>query len=692
MALLDRVTEPADVRAMDPVQLTRLAGEIRDFLVKNVSKTGGHLGPNLGVVELTIALHRVFDYPNDVILFDTGHQTYVHKLLTGRKDFTKLRQRGGLSGYASRAESVQDVIENSHATTALSWADGIARGFELAGRDGLVVAVIGDGALTGGMAWEALNNIAEDPRRPIVIVVNDNGRSYAPTVGGFMRRIAPVRKLDNLRVDRRYEDLLDWGKNTLQKAGTPGQVVYEAIRGFRHGMKEMLFDAGIFDSLGLKYLGPVDGHDIRQLEEAFTMAKRFGGPVVVHAITVKGFGYQPAEQNKDDHFHAVGKIHPETGLPVEPSRFGWTSVFAAEMRRLAEHNPQLVGVTAAMLLPVGLGPMKEAFPERVIDVGIAEQHALTMSAGLAYAGFHPVVALYATFMNRGFDQLLMDIALHKEAVTIALDRSGVTGADGPSHNGMWDLAIATEIPGLRVAIPRDGTRLRRALREAIAYELGPTLVRYPKGPLPPDLPALRVAEGYEVLYENRASDDEIANADADAAASVEVAATAAAAADTQGRGAAPMAGTGAADTAGAGTTVMAGAAAAAVTPEPRPLLLWGMGPLAPTMLAAAQECTDIPSIVIDVPWVLPIPPSVIALAVDCAAVLTLEDGVIDGGIGAQFAQQLAAAGVTIPVRNLGISKEFLLTASRPQILAEQGMDLAGVRAAIRALSVSAGLA
>ena len=627
MSLLSTIASPADVRALRPAQLPQLASEIRAFLVENVAATGGHLGPNLGVVELTIALHRVFDYPKNLMLFDTGHQTYVHKLLTGRRDFTHLRERGGLSGYGARAESEQDVIENSHATTALSWADGIARGFQLEGRDGLVVAVIGDGALTGGMAWEALNNIAEDPNRPIVIVVNDNGRSYARTVGGIVRRIAPVRTLDKLRVDRRYEEFLHWGKRQLQKAGTPGQMAYDAIRGFRRGVKEILFDAGIFDSLGLKYIGPVDGHDIAQLEEAFNMAKRFGGPVVVHAVTIKGKGYKPAEDNKDDHFHAVGKIHPETGLPLVPSRFGWTCVFADEICKLAAADPKLVGIAAAMMMPVGLGPMQEAYPERVIDVGIAEQHAVTMAAGLSYAGFRPVVALYSTFMNRAFDQLLMDVALHRENVTIALDRAGVTGEDGASHNGMWDLAIAADIPGLQVAIPRDGEKLRELLRQAVIKD-GPAIIRYPKGSLPTPLPAIEAGESYDVLYRNGSE-------------------------------------------------------------EQKPLLLWGMGPLAATMLAAARECGDVPTIVIDVPWALPIPSAVTELAKTCAGVITLEDGVVDGGVGAQLAQSLRESGSEVTVRNFGIHKEFLATASRSEILAAQGMDTAAVTAAIRELAALA---
>lgn len=627
MDLLDAITSPADVRALQPQQLEKLASEIRAFLVQHVAQTGGHLGPNLGVVELTIAIHRIFDSPRDAILFDTGHQSYVHKILTGRKDFTHLRERRGLSGYGSRAESEHDVIENSHATTALSWAEGIAQGRKLAKQAGTVVAVIGDGALTGGMAWEALNNIAEDPTLPIVIVVNDNGRSYAPTVGGFMRRLPAVRKMDEIRMNRKYEEFLGWGKRTLKRAGMPGEFAYDALRGLKRGVKDVLFDAGIFDSLGIKYIGPIDGHDIAQLEEALTMARNYGGPVVVHAVTEKGRGYKPAELNRADHFHAVGRIHPETGLPVEPERFEWTAVFAEEMAKLARENEKLVGITAAMMLPVGLGPMHEEFPDRVFDVGIAEQHAMTMAAGLSFAGYHPVVALYATFMNRAFDQLLMDVALHGENVTIVLDRAGITGADGPSHDGMWDLALATEIPHLKVALPRDAERLRRLLREAIATP-GPTLIRYPKGSLPPDLPAIRHEDGYAVLYETSAEVE-------------------------------------------------------------RPLLLVGFGSLAATAVNAARALPDIPVIVVDPEWALPLPAELVKLASQAGGVLTVEDGIVNGGLGTELAHELGARGIDVPVRNLGICKEFLPTATRAQLLADQSMDEAGVVTALTELQAMA---
>lgn len=619
--ILDSITCPADLASLKKKELDKLAAEIRRFLVVNVAKTGGHLGPNLGVVELTIALHRVFDSPRDVLVWDTGHQAYVHKILTGRKDFDRLRHEGGLSGYPSRAESEHDVVENSHASTALSWADGISRGMQMSGKDHHVVAIIGDGAMTGGMAWEALNNIAEDPERPVVIVLNDNGRSYAPTVGGIVRRFDPVRKLDAVRVNRDYENFLDWGKRTLQDGGLPGKLTYDTLRGIKKGMKEIFFDAGIFDSLGLKYIGPVDGHDIVSLEEALRMARDFGGPVVVHAMTEKGRGYKPAEENKADRFHAVGKIHPETGLPMEPSRFGWTSIFAEEILQIARKDAAIVGVTAAMLQPVGLSLMKEEFPRRVIDVGIAEQHAVTMAAGLAKAGFHPVVALYATFLNRGFDQLLMDVALHGAPVTICLDRAGVTGDDGASHNGMWDLSMAAMIPNLAVATPRDEPRMRELLHEATATE-APTIVRYPKGSVPPELPTTRKQGSLDVLFEREANG--------------------------------------------------------------KPLVFVGIGPLAHTMVEAAEQM-DESLIVVDPRWVLPTNPDLVELVASSAGAVVLEDGLIDGGVGDELRSALARAGSDVPVRNLGVHKAFLTHASRSTILHREGMDAAAVIAAAASL-------
>lgn len=650
MTILSMVNGPRDLKVLSQHQLTTLAEEIRSFLVENVSRTGGHLGPNLGVVELTIALHRVFDSPRDTIVFDTGHQSYVHKILTGRTDFAALRQAGGLSGYPSRAESGHDVVENSHATTALSWADGIARGLQLRGiEDRRVVAVIGDGAMTGGMAWEALNNIAEDPERPVVIVLNDNGRSYAPTIGGMVRRFDPVRRLDTLRINRNYEQLMDRTKRALQDAGTPGKMAYGALHSLKKGVKDIFIDAGVFDSLGLKYIGPVDGHDMPELEEALTLARDYGGPVVVHAITEKGRGYKPAEEDEADRFHAIGAIHPETGLPIVPERFGWTSVFAEEIRKLARQNASLVGITAAMLRPVGLGLFKDEFPSRVIDVGIAEQHALTMAAGLAFSGFHPVVALYATFLNRGFDQMLMDVALHKAPVTICLDRAGITGNDGASHNGMWDLSLGAMIPGLRVAAPRDGERLRELLGEATQIE-APTLLRYPKGEVPDEIPTLHQLPQADIILDTFPPS--------------------------------PVRGVPDSDAVGGHAEATGGPTDERKFPR---IAVVSIGAVAHDVIAGARQ-SGCAVTVFDPRWVLPVRRDLAVLLASYAGVVTVEDGVIDGGVGSEIAVALAGLEANVPVEHIGVNREFIPHAPRSAILAEQGLTPEAVAQAIRRLA------
>lgn len=619
MSILSTIHSPADVSRLGEKQMEQLSEEIRDFLVGAISRTGGHLGPNLGVVELSISLHRVFDSPRDTIVFDTGHQSYVHKILTGRKDFTNLRSEGGLSGYPSRAESPHDIVENSHASTALSWAAGIARGYRMSGEDRSVVAVIGDGALTGGLAWEALNNIAEDDSLPVVIVLNDNDRSYEPTIGGMARKFdvtGVTKKLDQVRVSKDYENLLSWGKKALRASGPPGRLAYNAMRGFKRGVKDVLVDVGLFDALGLKYLGPIDGHNIGELDDALTLAKDYGGPVVVHAITEKGRGYQPALDDSADKFHAVGQIHPETGLPIVQSGFGWTAVFADEILTAATQNPAIVALTAAMLRPVGLGPMRNQFPDRVIDTGIAEQHALVKAAGLAYAGYHPVVALYATFLNRAFDQLLLDVALHDAPVTIVLDRAGVTGNDGASHNGMWDLSLAAMVPGLAVAAPRDEATLREELGEALAVADGPTMLRYPKGNIPNPITAL----------ERRGTMDIIGRHDGGTGPKVLVVSVGA----------------------------MAGEALASLT----------------------VDSVDVT--VVDPRWVLPISEELVDLADEFDAVVTIEDGLRDGGVGQQLADL-----VSVPVTVLGISRHFISHAKRDDILRRENMTGEDVVTAVR---------
>ncbi|TRW47131.1 1-deoxy-D-xylulose-5-phosphate synthase [Georgenia yuyongxinii] len=627
MSHLERIRRPADLRGLSIPELEVLTKEIRDFLVNAVSRTGGHMGPNLGVVELTVALHRVFDSPRDRIVFDTGHQAYVHKLLTGRQDFENLRRRGGLSGYPSRTESDHDVVENSHASTALSWADGIAKANQVRGFTGRsVVAVIGDGALTGGMAWEALNNIAEGQDRSVVIVVNDNGRSYAPTIGGL------ARHLDALRTAPHYEKVLDWGKRTLQRSGPPGRMAFDALHGMKKGLKDVIAPQGLFEGLGIKYVGPIDGHDIAELEVALRRAKAFGGPVIVHAITEKGRGYTPAETDVVDRFHAVGVIHPETGLPVAPSRFGWTSVFAEEIVEIGRRRSDVVALTAAMLAPVGLAPFAEEFPDRVFDVGIAEQHAVTSAAGMAFAGLHPVIALYATFLNRGYDQLLMDVALHRAGVTFVLDRSGLTGDDGASHNGMWDMALLRTVPGLRLAAPRDEATLRAELREAVAVEDAPTVVRYPKGALPEALPALGRHGSVDVLARHAGS--------------------------------------------------------------PRVLVV-GVGVMTHTAVEVATglDAQGIGATVVDPRWVLPVSADLVDLAGQHDLVVTVEDGLVTAGVGSALRDALAAAGNDVPVRSHGIPARFLEHASRGELVEEfhlRGQDIAReTAAAVAALPPSA---
>jgi len=616
VGLLEQIASPADVRRLSAQQVAELAEEIRTFLVDQVSRTGGHLGPNLGVVELTIALHRVFDSPHDTLVFDTGHQAYVHKLLTGRTDFSRLRKQGGLSGYPSRAESEHDVVENSHASTALSWADGIARARALAGEeDRAVVAVVGDGALTGGMAWEALNNIADGSNRPVVIVVNDNGRSYAPTIGGF------ARHLDVIRTTQNYESFMEWGKSTLRRSGPPGRFAYDALHGLKKGIKDVVApQQGMFEDLGLKYIGPVDGHDEPAVERALGLAKAFEGPVIVHVITEKGRGYSLAERDVADRFHAVVPIHPETGLPLAPSRFGWTSVFADEIVAIGQRRPDVVAVTAAMLAPVGLARFAEEFPDRVVDVGIAEQHAVTSAAGMAFAGLHPVVCIYASFLNRAYDQVLMDVALHRAPVTFVLDRAGLTGDDGASHNGMWDLVMLGMVPGLRIAAPRDEPTLRAALRQAVDTDDAPTVVRYPKGSLGDPLPAVDEVDGVDVLARHD----------------------------------------------GAGPRV----------------LVVAVGSTAHTGLAVAEllAAHDVACTVVDPRWPLPVPEALVKLAGEHDHVVTIEDGLVEGGAGSLLCAAARRAGVRAGVQSFGVPRTFLAHASCDQLVADLRLgadDIAG---------------
>ncbi|WNI18684.1 1-deoxy-D-xylulose-5-phosphate synthase [Actinacidiphila sp. ITFR-21] len=632
MSMLENIRSPRDLKALPDGRLDELAADVRDFLIRAVARTGGHLGPNLGVVELTIALHRVFDSPADRILWDTGHQSYVHKLLTGRQDFSKLRSRGGLSGYPSRAESEHDVIENSHASTVLGWADGLAKANEIRGRDDHVVAVIGDGALTGGMAWEALNNIAAARDRPLIIVVNDNERSYAPTIGGLANHLATLRTTDG------YERFLSWGKQLLQQTPVIGQPLYESLHGAKKGFKDAFAPQGMFEDLGLKYLGPIDGHDIEAVESALRRARRFSGPVLVHCLTEKGRGYAAAEQDEADRFHTVGAMDPLTCRPLAPAQGpSWTSVFGQEMVRIGDERPDVVAVTAAMLQPVGLAGFARAYPHRVFDVGIAEQHAATSAAGMATGGLHPVVAVYATFLNRAFDQVLMDVALHRCGVTFVLDRAGVTGSDGASHNGMWDMSILQVVPGLRIAAPRDADQLRAQLREALDVSDAPTVVRFPKETAGEPLPAVGRIGGMDVLRRP--------------------------------------------EEAGA-----SGVRASGDEPAAGDVLLVSVGALGATCLAAAEllAARGITSTVVDPRWVKPVDPALPELAARHRLVVTVEDNGRVGGVGAAIAQALRDAEVDVPLRDFGIPPQFLAHAGRGEILADIGLTPAGIAGRIGA--------
>ena len=608
MKHLSRIKSPGDLARFSQDELTELAAEIRAFLIEKVSNSGGHLGPNLGIVELSIALHRVFESPKDVMVYDTGHQSYVHKILTGRAaGFEKLRQRGGLAGYPSRAESEHDVIENSHASTALSWADGIARGFALQNQsDRTVVAVVGDGALTGGMSWEALNNIAASDDLKLVIVVNDNERSYSPTIGGV------ATYLSTLRATKGYEKFLDWGKQVLEKTPVVGNPIYETLHGMKKGIKDIVAPQGMFEDLGLKYLGPVDGHDIPALERALLQAKKFSGPVLVHAITEKGRGHAPALNDEAEKFHAVGVVDPETGEPLSNNGATWTKVFSEALVEIGRERKDVVAITAAMLGPTGLDRFQAEFPERTFDVGIAEQHAVTSAAGMAYTGLHPVVAVYSTFLNRAFDQLLLDVGLHKAGVTFVLDRAGITGDDGPSHHGIWDLALTGIIPNAFVAAPRDGARLKESLAEAVAICDAPSIIRFPKGAIGKDLPAFERRGGLDVLYRGESSD----------------------------------------------------------------ILLVSIGAMAPLAIDAAAQAfrEGVGVTVIDPLWVKPLPAdSLLAMAPRFKRVVVLEDGIKHGGIASTLSELFRENGLDLPIHSIGVPLEFIQHSKRAEILQDIGI-------------------
>lgn len=610
--MLESIRSAADLQGLSYADLNQLAVEIRSFLVEKVSQSGGHLGPNLGVVELTIAMHRVFNAPQDVFLFDTGHQSYVHKIITGRQHgFDKLRQRGGIAGYPNRRESDTDVIENSHASTALSWADGIAKAFKLKGeKNRSVVALVGDGSLTGGMAWEALNNIAASDDLPLVIIVNDNERSYSPTIGGISTY------LTTLRTTSGYEKFLDWGKGVLERTPVVGHTIYETLHGVKKGLKDIVAPQGMFEDLGLKYVGPIDGHNIEAVEDALRHAKSFGHPVLVHVITEKGKGHLPAIEDEAEKFHAVGVVDPETGKPVTQPSPSWTAVFSDELIKIGSKHSDVVAITAAMLGPTGLDKFKEKFPTRTFDVGIAEQHAVTSAAGMAYVGLHPVVAVYSTFLNRAFDQLMMDVALHQAGVTFVLDRAGITGDDGPSHHGVWDLALTSLVPGIHVAAPRDGSRLRESLNACIAINDAPSMIRFPKGGIHNDIPAFERHNGIDVLYRGESAD----------------------------------------------------------------VLVVSIGAMAPIAVEAAGMAyrEGVGVTVVDPLWVTPLPQSLSTMARRYKSVVVIEDGIKHGGIASSLRELLSEAGVEIPVHSLGVPLEFIEHSKRQEIFNDLGITVQNI--------------
>lgn len=626
--VLGKISSPADLKKLPEAELETLADEIRQFLIQKVSATGGHLGPNLGVVELTIALHRQFSSPDEPIVFDTSHQSYVHKILTGRIDgFDTLRQKGGLSGYTDRAESEHDWTESSHASAALSYADGLAKAFELKGKGHRnVVAVVGDGALTGGMCWEALNNIAAGERN-VVIVVNDNGRSYSPTIGGFANNLEGLRaQLANLRIQPGYDEVMQQGKKTLKSMGWVGERTFDALHALKEGVKYQVLPTEMFPEMGMKYVGPIEGHDIHALGQAFEYAAKYDGPLIVHVVTEKGHGFAPALEDIAEQMHSTGVIDPVTGIPVKKSQPGWTSVFSGELVKAGKKRDDIVAITAAMAGPTGLTAFEEQFPSRFFDVGIAEQHALTSAAGLALGGMHPVVALYSTFLNRGFDQLLMDVGLLNLPVTVVLDRSGVTGSDGASHNGVWDMSLTSIVPGIKVAAPRDATRLAEEFQEALEVSSGPTVVRFPKGDVGPDIDALeRRPSGIDVLYRRE---------------------------NLEG------------------------------APE---VLVVAVGSFADNAVTAAQspELDDVNVTVVDPRWVYPVSPDLVDLAAGVDLVVSYEDGVIRGGVGSALGEAMSAAEVDTPLRQLAFPHVFPKHASRNELLEEVGLDKDSVVDSIR---------
>jgi 1-deoxy-D-xylulose-5-phosphate synthase len=612
--LLEEISGPDDLRALGTNDLDRLCAEIRERLINAVARTGGHLGPNLGVVELTVAMHRVFDSPRDRIVFDTGHQAYVHKMLTGRADlFDTLRQHGGLSGYPSRSESEHDIVENSHASTGLSYALALATARELRGEHGKVVCVIGDGALTGGMAYEALNNIGQ--RQPeMIIILNDNGRSYAPTVGGI------AENLGQLRLSPKYERAKVAAGQTLRQLPVVGQSAYGAAKRMKDSLKQLVSPISIFETLGLKYGGPIDGHDVRALEKAMRDAAAYHGPVVIHVVTDKGHGYAPAVDDAIDKFHGVSSFDPSSGsFSSKPP--AWTDVFGEALLEAAEEDDRIVAITAAMASSTGLLPFAARFPDRFFDVGIAEQHAVTFAAGLAMQGMRPVVCIYSTFLQRAFDQVTCDVALHKLPVTFVLDRAGITGDDGASHHGMLDLAYLRLIPGMTVTAPSSPDELRLLLATALAHD-GPFALRYPRGAAPHAGTARMRPLSIATMNVVRDGDD---------------------------------------------------------------IALLAVGKMVGVAAAAAEALSveGITCTVVDARFIKPLDPGLAELAARHPAVLTIEDGTVIGGFGDAVLEALAEAGLSVPIRRLGLPDRFIEHGAQPLLLHKFSLDVDGVAGAVR---------
>ncbi|MCY3962154.1 MAG: 1-deoxy-D-xylulose-5-phosphate synthase [bacterium] len=605
---LQKITCPADLRRLGDEELTELAEEIRELIVETVNTNGGHLGSNLGVVELTLALHLVFDSPRDIILWDTGHQAYVHKMLTGRTDqFETLRKPGGLSGYPSREESPHDWIENSHASTVLSYAHGLATAQETAGGEQRrVIAVVGDGSLTGGVAFEGLNNIGHSGCN-VTIVLNDNGRSYAPTISRLSESLLRVR------MDSRYVRTDNQVRKVLQNIPWVGDLAGRTVGAAKAAVREMVEPRTFFDELGINYFGPFDGHDLGKLERVFSRVSHLEGPCIVHVLTQKGRGYAPAENDPIKNMHDMSKAKPGS----------YTEAFTEAMIKEAEARPEMVAITAAMPDSTGLLPFAERFPERCFDVGIAEQHAVTAAAGMAMGGLRPVVAIYSTFLTRAIDQVNLDVGLHGQPVVFCLDRAGITGDDGPSHHGVLDIVLLTKIPGMTVLAPSSYQEIQQMLHDALEITTGPVALRWSKTAAP-SVPEDEVGHGLKGRKVKEGSD----------------------------------------------------------------VCLLAVG----KMLANAQEAAElleadgISTSVWDVRCVKPLDEDMLAHAAGHRVVVTMEDGWREGGAGSCVAERLLLTerGGPVPtIRVLGVPNEYIPQGVPDQILADCGLNPAGIASTAR---------